>query len=195
MSGNGNFDPMASWARLSERVENQGKDIVDLRSNMNSGFQSVNANLTSLSNELRASDKTPWPVIWSAIGVSFAIIVAIGGLAYAPVTSGIGRVESSIASLAERTVTRQEMDWRQARSQEDRLRTDTNVADLRLHQVPRAELDRVFEAYDEQLREKQRQLDEIKAQQAGIYGARDAMMDMRERLDRLERTRITSTTR
>lgn len=192
MANNGQFDPVASWAKLSERVENQGKDIVDLRSNMNSGFQSINANLATLSNELRAGGKTQWPVIWSAIGVSFAIIVAIGGLAYAPVTSGMARVESSIGSLSERMITRQEMDWRQARSQEDRLRAEASITDLRSHQVPRGELDRVFESYDSQLRDKQRQLDDIKAQQAGIYGARDAMLDMRERLDRLERSRITA---
>lgn len=185
-----NFDPMSAYAKLSERVENQGSQLVDLRSNVNTGFQQINAQLTQLSGELRANDKTPWTVIWSAIGVSFAIIVAIGGLAYAPVTSGIGRVEASIASLSERTVTRQEMDWRQARSQEDRLRTDASIVDLRTHQVPRGELDRVFEAYDEQLRDKQRQIDEVKAAQASIYGARDAMMDMRDRVDRLEQRRI-----
>lgn len=58
------FDPMASWARLSERVENQGKDIIDLRSNMNTGFQTVNAGLSALSHELRTNSKTQWPVIW-----------------------------------------------------------------------------------------------------------------------------------
>lgn len=199
MTNNGQFDPVASWAKLSERVENQGKDIVDLRSNMNSGFQSINSNLAALSNELRATGKTPWPVIWSALGVSVAIIVAIGGLAYAPITAGMGRVETSIDNLggrldtlAERTITRQEMDWRQARSQEDRLRMESSIVDLRSNQIPRAEHERVWQNYDQQMQDKQRQIDEIKAAQNSVYGARDAMMDMRDRLDRLEQQRRAS---
>ncbi|WFU89455.1 hypothetical protein QA644_10650 [Rhizobium sp. CC1099] len=83
MTTNGNsFDPMASWARLSERVENQDKDIIDLRSNMNSGFQGVNTNIASLSNELRSSSKTQWPVIWAAAGVCFTVLVTIGTFFY-----------------------------------------------------------------------------------------------------------------
>ena len=79
MSSNGNaFDPMAQYARLSERVENQGKDIVDLRSSMNTGFQTVNAAIATLSNELRSNSKTQWPVIWAAAGVCFTVL-ATGG--------------------------------------------------------------------------------------------------------------------
>lgn len=199
MASNNQFDPVASWAKLSERVENQGKDIVDLRSNMNSGFQSINSNLAALSNELRATGKTPWPVIWSAIGVSFAIIVAIGGLAYAPISTGMGRVESSIAALgsrlealSERTVTRQEMDWRQARGQEDRLRMESGITVLRADQVPRAEHERVWQNYDQRFSDHQRQIDEMKAAQSSIYSQRDAMMDMRDRLDRLEQRRLSA---
>jgi hypothetical protein len=82
LNGNGTFDPMAQYARLSERVENQGKDIVDLRSNMNTGFQSVNASLTTLSNELRSNSKTQWPVIWAAAGVCFTVLATGGAFFY-----------------------------------------------------------------------------------------------------------------
>lgn len=190
--GNGGFDPIASWAKLSERVENQGKDIVDLRSNMNTGFQTINANLSALSHEIRAGSRTQWPVIWSAIGVSFAIIVAIGGLAYAPINANMSRVEQSLAAIGASTVPREEMDWRQARALEDRTRMEANFNGLRADQVPRAEHERVWQNYDQRFADHQRQIDEMKAAQTSIYSQRDAMLDMRDRIDRLEARRLTT---
>jgi hypothetical protein len=73
---------------LSERVENQGKGIVDLRSNMNMGFRSVNARLTTLSNELRSNSKTQWPVIWAAAGVCFTVLATGGAFFYNSLSKG-----------------------------------------------------------------------------------------------------------
>jgi hypothetical protein len=199
MSTNGNsFDPMASWARLSERVENQGKDIIDLRSNMNSGFQGVNTNIASLSNELRSSGKTQWPVIWSAIGVGIVILSGLGFMALQPIKDNNSRLDAAIVRLAETTqlaltkitesmVTQQEMEWRTARGAEDRKRADDAIADLRLSQVPRQELERVWQSDDQQKASLQKQIDELKSAQANTYSARDLLLDMRERQDRIER--------
>lgn len=210
MSTNGNgFDPMAQYARLSERVENQGKDIVDLRSNMNTGFQSVNASLTTLSNELRASGKTQWPVIWAAAGVCFTVLATGGAFFYNSLSKGQDRLDAavvkqaeiaqvSITKLAETTqasisqitatmITRQEMDWRQARGQEDRARLEASINAVRDAQVPRAELERVWASEDQQRAQMQKQIDEVKQGQANTYSARDLLLDMRERQDRLER--------
>lgn len=93
------FDPLAQYARLSERVENQGKDIVDLRSNMNTGFSNIQGSIAQLANELRGSTKTQWPVIWSAIGVSFAIIVAVGSQALSPVRDQAISAQASVENL------------------------------------------------------------------------------------------------
>ena len=201
-SGNG-FDPMAQYARLSERVENQGKDIVDLRSNMNTGFQSVNANIATLSNELRGNSKTQWPVIWSAIGVSFAVLGGIGTMAYYPVRESQAQLKteirdvatdasSAISSLAAQIVTQKELDWRTQRAAEDRQRTETAIKDLRSDQVPRQEHERVWSGYDNKISDVQRQVDELKQQQAGVYGARDVLLDLRQRLDRIERDRLAT---
>lgn len=200
MAANG-FDPIAQYARLSERVENQGKDIVDLRSNMNTGFQSVNSNLASLSNELRSNSKTQWPVIWSAAGVCFTVLAALGAFFYGTLSKGQDRLDAaivksaeiqqaSISELSKAVVPRQEMEWRQARSSEDRQRTEANVKDLRDSQVPRAELTRVFSGYDQRFADMQRQLDEQKQQAGSVYGVRDILLDLRQRMDRVERERI-----
>lgn len=211
MNGNG-FDPMAQYARLSERVENQGKDIVDLRSNMNTGFQSVNASLTTLSNELRSNSKTQWPVIWAAAGVCFTVLATGGAFFYNSLSKGQDRLDAavvkqaeiaqaSITKLAETTqsslsqitstmITRQEMDWRQARGQEDRQRMEQTIKDIRDGLVPRAEHERVWANYTSQDEGLQRQLDEMKQAQGSVYGQRDIILDLRERLDRMERSRL-----
>lgn len=201
-SGNG-FDPLAQYARLSERVENQGKDIVDLRSNMNTGFQSVNASIATLSNELRGNSKTQWPVIWSAIGVSFAVLGGIGTMAYYPVREAQSQLKTEIRDLAtdtasalsvitDKMVTQKEMEWRSARAAEDRQRTEVSIKDLRSDQVPRQEHERVWSGYDSKISDVQRQVDELKQQQAGVYGARDVLLDLRQRLDRIERDRLAT---
>lgn len=199
MSTNGNsFDPMASWARLSERVENQGKDIIDLRSNMNTGFQGVNANLAALSNELRSNSRTQWPAIWAALSVGVAILTGLGFMALQPIKENTARLEESIirvsennqealAKLSENIVTQKEMEWRTQRGAEDRKRSDDAIADLRTSQVPRQELERVWQSDGQQKAALQKQIDELKQAQANTYSARDLLLDMRERQDRLER--------
>lgn len=200
MSTNGNspFDPMASWARLSERVENQGKDIVDLRSNMNTGFQGVNANLNALSNELRSNSRTQWPAIWAALSVGVAILTGLGFMALQPIKDSIGSIREdaktqaansadALSSVVDKMVTQKEMEWRTARGTEDRARTEASVRDLRESQVPRLELDRVFESYNQQFKDQQRQIDEIKTAQGNVYGARDIIMELRENQQRMQR--------
>ena len=190
---NGSFDPIAQWARLSERVENQGKDIIDLRSNMNTGFQNIQSALTSLMNEFRGSTRTQWPVIWSAIGVCFVVITAIGGLAYAPITSGMTRLDQSLSSISEKMVTRQEMDWRAQRGVEDRLKTDAAIVDLRAGVVPRQELDRVWAGYDQRFTDMQRQIDETNSRYSNTYTLGDYIKRLTERMDMLEQRTMRST--
>lgn len=199
-----NFDPMTSWARLSERVENQGKDIVDLRSNMNTGFQTINSAISTLSNELRTNSKTQWPVIWSAAGVCFTILAALGAFFYGTLSKGQDRLDTAIVETSKgvqtalekvtaNMVTQKEMEWRTARSSEDRQRTEIAIKDIRDSLVPRAEHERVWQNYDDRGKDFQRQIDEIKQAQGSVYGQRDFMLDLRERLDRLERDRARAT--
>lgn len=202
-SNGGSFDPMAQYARLSERVENQGKDIVDLRSNMNTGFQGVNANLNALSNELRSNSRTQWPAIWAALSVGVAILTGLGFMALQPIKDSIATIRedaksqasdtsASISAVVDKMVTQKEMEWRTARGAEDRARTDANVKELRDAQVPREELDRVFGSYDQRFIDQQRQIDEVKTAQGSVYGARDILLDLRERIDRMERQRLSA---
>lgn len=188
MNGNGSsFDPMASWARLSERVENQGKDIIDLRSNMNTGFQGVNANLATLSNELRNNSRTQWPVVWAALSVGVTILAGLGFMALQPIKDNTSRLEDAVVRVAETAVSQKEMDWRTQRGSEDRTRQEASLKDIRESQVPRQELERIWQSYDQRFLDHQRQIDEMKTAQGSIYGQRDIILDLKENQQRLER--------
>ncbi|MBZ9889444.1 hypothetical protein LB559_16065 [Mesorhizobium sp. BR1-1-3] len=59
-------------------------------------------------------------------------------------------------ALSERSVTRDEIDWRSARGAEDRTRMEMAVTDIRAGLVPRAEHERVWQNYDQRLTDEQR---------------------------------------
>lgn len=209
MTTNGNgFDPMANWARLSERVENQGKDIIDLRSNMNTGFQGVNANLAALSNELRSNSKTQWPAIWAALSVGVAILTGLGFMALQPIKDNTARLEESIvrvsennqnalSKLSENIVTQKEMEWRTLRGAEDRKRADDAMTDLRSSTVTRNEWQERNLSRDHEIAELSRRIDEIRQEIGSQYTTRDVLLstqsevkDLRNRMQRLFEARI-----
>lgn len=202
MSSNNGFDPMAQYARLSERVENQGKDIIDLRSNMNTGFQNVNANISALANDFRGAGKTQWPIIIGFCTVSITILGGLGYLALQPIKDNISQIRedakglasstsTSLAVVVDKMVTQKEMEWRTARGAEDRARMEASIKDVRDAQVPRAELERVWTSQTNVDSDQQRQLDELKQAQGSVYGARDVILDLRQRVDRMEREKAS----
>lgn len=172
-TGVARFDALAQYARLSERVENQGKDIVDLRSNMNTGFQTLTASINALSNELRTNSKTQWPVIWSAAGVLFAVLAALSTFFYGTLSREQSRLDAAIVKSAEasqatfagwgdKVATQKEFDWHAAREAEERARTDTAIGDIRQALVTRVEHERIWRENDEHFKELEHQIDQLR---------------------------------
>lgn len=189
---------MASWARLSERVENQGKDIVDLRLNMNTGFQSVNAAIGTLSNELRSNSKTQWPVIWAAAGVCFTVLATGGAFFYSSLSKGLGRLDVNISEVSKDAVSIAAFQDFRATYENSRVvsrneyidkfgQMNAAIGKVNDQLVPRAELERVWQSDDAEKAQLQKQIDEIKQAQASTYGARDIIFDLKENQQRLER--------
>lgn len=182
-----------------------------VESGMASIANEMRSSIASLSSSLAERSRTQWPVIWTAAGVSFTILAALSAFVYGTLSKDQSRLDAailknaevtqtsiskltdatqqSLVAVTERMVTRQEMEYRQARGAEDRTRMEAAVKEVRDAQVPRAELDRVFLNYDQRFVDQQRQIDDQKQQSGAVYGTRDVIMDLRQRVDRVERDR------
>ncbi len=187
----------AQQAQLGERVTNLGRRQTDLENEMRSGFRQIEQSFASFTNETRSSINTLASTLaernkpqWQALGVMLAFATALGGLAYWPILEATKDLKASVTIIADKMVTQKELEWRSARSAEDRARLEGGIADLRSAQVPRAELERVWQTFDQRFSDHQRQLDDVKQAQGSVYGQRDIILDLRERLDRVERQRI-----
>jgi hypothetical protein len=121
----------AATAQLGERVTNLGRRQTDMEAEMRAGFKTMESAVTSLANETRSSIASLSTNLaernkpqWQALGVALTFAAMLGGLAYLPIREATSDLKSGVAMLADRMVTRQEMDWRQARGQEDRQRAE-----------------------------------------------------------------------
>ncbi|MBB4347915.1 hypothetical protein [Aliirhizobium cellulosilyticum] len=132
--------------------------------------------------------------------MSITILGGLGFLALQPIKDNIAQIRddakvlsasttTSLSSLVDKMVTQKEMEWRTARSAEDRQRTEGAIKEIRTDLVPRAEHERVWQNYTNKDDDLQRQLDEMKQAAGSVYGLRDILLDLRNRMDRVERER------
>lgn len=189
----------AMQAQLGERVTNLGRRQSDLEAEMRTGFRQIETSFASFTNETRNSLSGLSSSIaernkpqWQAIGVALTFAVVVGGMAYWPIRETTSDLKDAMTALASNVVTRQEMDWRQARGAEDRDRMQATIAEMRAQTVPRAEHDRTWSNYDQRFADTQRQIDVVKQAISGQYNQRDLNRDILERMDRIERERIRS---
>ncbi|WP_339073054.1 hypothetical protein [Sinorhizobium meliloti] len=196
MNGNGaeRHYQDALQAQLGERVTNLGRRQTDREAEMRSGFRQVEAAMQGLANETRSSIAALTTSIaernkpqWQALGVALTFCTILGGLAYWPINAATTDLKGSVAIITEKMVSQQEMEWRSARGAEDRLRQEASLKELRDAQVPRAELDRVWQGYDQRFADHQRQIDEVKLAQGSVNSQRDIVLDLKENQQRLER--------
>lgn len=197
------MDGDSRYAQLGERVSNLSTRQHDLETEMRRGFGELSQAVNLLSNELRGSSRTQWPVIWSAVGVCFVVIAAIGGLAYSPVLGSINRIDSGQAAIMEaltdlkdKTVTlstfsefKNTYENNRIISRQDYTDRFNSIQTELKDTVPRAEHQRVWTSYDQRFIDQQRQIDEVKQAQGSVYGTRDLLIDLRNRLDRVETSR------
>lgn len=175
---------------------------------LETAVQNVSNQITGLANNLNERGRTPWGLLITGGGLSVTILVVLGGLAYAPIRAGIDRADRDITEVRGASVSvasfldfKSTYENNRVTSRNDNdakfaaVRADLDAKILRLEtalreQVPRGEHERVWVSYDQRFADVQRQLDEVKQNQASTYGVRDVILDYRERLDRLERSRV-----
>lgn len=198
----------ASQAQLGERVTNLGRRQSDLESEMRSGFKQVESSISSLANETRNAIASVSASIaernkpqWQALGVALTFATVLGGLAYMPIREATTDLKSSVSTLADRALSVGAFQDFKATYENNRIVSRTEYIDkfgavnisigkINDQLVPRAELERVWVSEDQQRAQMQKQIDELKQGQASTYSARDVILDMRERLDRMERARL-----
>lgn len=201
MEGNGAFDPEARVARLAERVDNQGLRITHLETVVTKGFSDIQANFgkqfNDLSAELRAKDRTPWNVIWPAMGVMFAILFGIGGALYYPVRETMAETKADIRLLKTEALSVAAFQDFRASYENNRVvsrneyidkfsQVNSSIKEVRDAQVPRKELERTWQLYDQSIAFLQNQINDLKRDNAAVYTPRDKILEQDDKLQKLE---------
>ena len=161
-----NFDAEARYAQLGERVDNQGSRITHLEATVTRGFSEVAEQIRTLGNDFRSTNKTPWPVIWSAIGVCFAVFFSLGGALFWPIRNGLEENREEIRQVARSSVSVAAFQAFEKNYELNRslFRTDykgdlselrTSIRDIQGTSVTRQEFDRLQAYIDFQLRQLQ----------------------------------------
>lgn len=180
---------------LAQRMDQQGKATSDKIDQMFSSFdRRFSEQIDSTNKQLAERGKTPWGIIIPAIGLLFALAQYWTSLQFTPVRDEIAKLGSSIALVGTNAVPATAFTDFKATYENNRLTSrqdnDNRFAAIEAKfatQVPRGEHERVWASYDQRFTDVQRQVDEVKQAQGGVYGARDVIMDLKTNQQRLER--------
>jgi DNA anti-recombination protein RmuC len=183
---------------MAQRMDQQAKAQSDKIDQMFTSFDKrFSEQLTSTNTQLAERGKTPWGLLISAMGVMIVIVQGLSSLQFAPVRADIDRLNLSIGNVAQNTTSSSAFAEFKSTYENNRITSrqdnDNRFASIEgkfQSQVPRGEHERVWASYDQRFTDVQRQVDEVKAAQGSVYGARDVILDLRERLDRVERGRV-----
>jgi chromosome segregation ATPase len=210
-------------AALGERVRNLSTKQSDLETEMRNGFRSMESHIDRIATDTRAAlsgltqnlsdrNRPQWVVLLSALGFGFTVLVYFMTQAVGPVRETQVELKQSIAALAvetnnsirtlaEKSVSREEMDWRSARGAEDRVRTEAAVSDIRSTMVTRQVWEEKNSSRDHDIENirtalaileanLQRQLDQqrndFQSFSTSLGNGRDSFQDMKEEIRRLE---------
>ena len=192
-----------NWGAFSERITNLNRRQTDFEAETRASFRSVESAMDKMAIEMRsglanlstnlADRNRPQ---WTAIGVALSFAVIIGGMAYWPIRESTGDLKTAILEqskqtaqnfkdLATTTVSRQEMDWRAKRGEEDRTRMEAALAELRQNTITRAEWIERNRARDQEVADLNRRDDQLRSDFGSVYGTRDVIQDVKKEIDNL----------
>ncbi|WP_205909075.1 hypothetical protein [Neorhizobium lilium] len=183
---------------MAQRMDAQAKAQSDKIDQMFTSFDKrFSEQIASTNAQLAERGKTPWGLLISAMGIMIVIIQGLSSLQFGPVRADIDRLNVAITNLASNTTSSGAFAEFKSTYENNRITSrqdnDNRFAAIETkfqNQVPRGEHERVWASYDQRFTDVQRQVDEVKAAQGSVYGARDVILDLRERLDRIERQKL-----
>lgn len=185
------------FAALDERVTNLRTSFQNLEHSTTAGFGRIDAKLGEMSAAFSAGQRTPWSTIWTAVGVAFTVLLGIGWLVYTPVQNNQDRLEASLLKLSDNVATavtsgpdmyipRRESEALRTRAAEDRTNLVRDIDTLRSEKLPRNEWILRNVAVDAEFTDIRRTVEQIRQDFGGTYSLRDAIVDLKDRLERVE---------
>ena len=180
---------------MSQRMEQQAKATSDKIDQMFTSFDKrFSEQIASTNAQLAERGKTPWGFIIPSVALLFAVAQYWTTLQFTPVRDDISKLAASIALVGANSVPATAFSDFKATYENNRITSrqdnDNRFAAIEAKfatQVPRGEHERVWASYDQRFTDVQRQVDEVKQAQGGVYGARDVIMDLKTNQQRLER--------
>lgn len=159
--------------RQSDLETEMRSGFKNVETTMSAIANEMRSSISTLSASIAERSRTQWPVIWTAAGVSFTILAALSAFVYGTLSKDQTRLDAaimknaeiiqgsvtklaettqqSLISMSERMVTRQEMEYRQQRGAEDRVRMEAGIKEVRDAQVPRPEMERQWDIINHRL--------------------------------------------
>ncbi|MDP9572373.1 UNVERIFIED_ORG: putative membrane protein [Agrobacterium larrymoorei] len=159
--------------RQSDLESEMRSGFKNVETTMSAIANEMRSSISTLSASIAERSRTQWPVIWTAAGVSFTILAALSAFVYGTLSKDQTRLDAAIMknaeiiqasvtklaettqqnliSMSERMVTRQEMEYRQQRGAEDRVRMEAGIKEVRDAQVPRLEMERQWDIINRRL--------------------------------------------
>lgn len=182
---------------MAQRMDAQAKAQSDKIDQMFTSFDKrFSEQIGSTNAQLAERGKTPWGLLISAMGVMIVIVQGLSSLQFGPVRADIDRLTTALSTVATNTTSnaafsefKSTYDANRLTARQDNDNRFAAIENKFQGQVPRGEHEQIWASYNQRFIDVQRQVDEVKAAQGSVYGARDFLLDIRERLDRVERQR------
>lgn len=188
------------FAALDERVTNLRSSFQSLEHSTAAGFGRLDAKLNEMSAAIATGQQTPWAKIWPGVSIGVIVIGMIVAMLYWPIRGDQSRLEGSVGKVADALanaikegpdtyVPRREIETARVRAAEDRVNTLASITDLREAALPRNEWMLRNATVDREFEDVRRTLEQLRSDFGGTYSLRDALVDLKARLERIEQGR------
>lgn len=126
----------------------------------------IGVRLDALGTQLAERNRPQYGLMISLGSLIVVVMVALGGIAYAPIISGMYR---------------QEIDYKERIGENKR-----EIKELQASIVSRGEHVQIWDSFKSQISDHQRQIDDLKKTYSDIYSPKDALTSLQRRIDMLE---------
>lgn len=162
------------------------KSASDLRHDFGIAFDRINSKMdtqfSTMQSKQEERTKTNWTPILTGAGIIVAVMTTLGNMSLGPIRENVAELKANASDY----LTRQETEPQRQRNAEERQFVRDELKGLKDGLVSRAEHQERWRSIDNQFGDMQRQIDNISKAQGDTYTARDAILDLKKRVDDLQ---------